>query len=144
MGGKRVRESDSSGRVRLELSEMSASRTEDTSSRIRSFSDGDGVISPKRMKRDRRHGSSCNWDKARFNICLISMVSLRSEMTASSIVSYRSGSACGVRRIIQLQSERAHSRIVILLTWIPVFISNGLNVVANPGRLDDTQEARDA
>jgi hypothetical protein len=33
---------------------------------------------------------------------------------------------------------------VTVLTWIPVFISDGLNVVANPGRLDDSQEARDA
>jgi hypothetical protein len=65
-------------------------------------------------------------------------------MTAGSIISYRSGSACGVRRIIRLQSERAHSRIVIVLTWIPVFMYDGRNVVANPGRLDGTQEARDA
>ena len=36
------------------------------------------------------------------------------------------------------------SSIVIVLTWIPVFISDGLHVVANPGRLDDSQEARGA
>ena len=146
MGGKRVRESDSSGRVRLVLREMSASRTEDTSPRIRSISDGDGAISPKRMKRDRREGSSCNRDKAWFNICLISLLLSRSEMTARSIFSYRSGSECGVRRIIRLvrADSLADSCIVIVLTWIPVFISDGLNVAANPRRLDDRQEARDA
>jgi hypothetical protein len=46
MGGKRVRESDSSGGVRLALSEMSPLRTEGTSSQIRSLSDSDGAISP--------------------------------------------------------------------------------------------------
>src|SRR5258707_15818752 len=36
------------------------------------------------------------------------------------------------------------SCVVIVLTWVPVFISDGLHVVANPGRLDDGQETRDA
>jgi hypothetical protein len=49
------------------------------------------------------------------------------------------------KKIIRLLSaERRASRLVIVITWIPLIISDGLNVVANPGRLDQSQEVRGA